>query len=331
MTEYSYDIGRATDVGNVRTVNQDSLLVRCGSFRKRLYGLLVVADGMGGMQFGERASGEVVRAFYQWWNEEFPQYREEDLVWEAVSDALDQVLRTADVHIREYCAEENVKSGTTVSLAFLVDQYYMIKQCGDSRIYLVGENGLSQITKDHTWVQREMELGNLTPEEAQVHRMRHVLTNAVGAGRELRIDTFGGELAEGESLLLCSDGFYDYLDETDEGILMTENPAQTRLIAVTNHIKENKFEGIRFEINNSEYCKFGKIKAGDSALLYSDSMLTRMDIEIIMQKLSSVKQTDSGLDLEERLQKSMDEIMRRIRSRGEKEEIAAIFIRMDKK
>lgn len=238
MTEYSYDIGRATDVGNVRTVNQDSLLVRCGSFRKRLYGLLVVADGMGGMQFGERASGEVVRAFYQWWNEEFPQYREEDLVWEAVSDALDQVLRTADVHIRKYCAEENVKSGTTVSLAFLVDQYYMIKQCGDSRIYLVGENGLSQITKDHTWVQREMDLGNLTPEEAQVHRMRHVLTNAVGAGRELRIDTFGGELAEGESLLLCSDGFYDYLDETDEGILMTENPAQTRLIAVTNHIKE---------------------------------------------------------------------------------------------
>ena len=224
MTEYSYDIGRATDVGNVRTVNQDSLLV--------------VADGMGGMQFGERASGEVVRAFYQWWNEDFPQYREEDLVWEAVSDALDQVLRTADVHIREYCAEENVKSGTTVSLAFLVDQYYMIKQCGDSRIYLVGENGLSQITKDHTWVQREMDLGNLTPEEAQVHRMRHVLTNAVGAGRELRIDTFGGELAEGESLLLCSDGFYDYLDETDEGILMTENPAQTRLIAVTNHIKE---------------------------------------------------------------------------------------------
>ena len=179
-----------------------------------------------------------MRAFYQWWNEEFPQYREEDLVWEAVSDALDQVLRTADVHIREYCAEENVKSGTTVSLAFLVDQYYMIKQCGDSRIYLVGENGLSQITKDHTWVQREMDLGNLTPEEAQVHRMRHVLTNAVGAGRELRIDTFGGELAEGESLLLCSDGFYDYLDETDEGILMTENPAQTRLIAVTNHIKE---------------------------------------------------------------------------------------------
>ena len=95
--------------------------------------------------------------------------------------------------------------------------------------------------------------------------------------------------------------------------------------------QENKFEEIRFEINNSEYCKFGKIKAGDSALLYSDSMLTRMDPETILRKLNSVRQTDSDLDLEEKLQKSMDEIMRRIRSRGEKEEIAAIFIRMDKK
>ncbi|MCR5371016.1 MAG: serine/threonine-protein phosphatase [Clostridium sp.] len=238
IEEYSYDIGRATDVGNVRTVNQDSLLVRCGSFRKRLYGLLVVADGMGGMQFGERASGEVVRAFYQWWNEDFPNYREEELVWEKVSEALDRVLRTADENIREYSAREEVKSGTTVSLAFLVDQYYMVKQCGDSRVYLAGRDGLQQITKDHTWVQREVDAGNLTEEEALVHRMRHVLTNAVGAGRELRIDTFGGELSEGESLLLCSDGFYDYLDDTDVGILCTASPAQTKLIAVTDHIKE---------------------------------------------------------------------------------------------
>ncbi len=151
-----------------------------------------------------------------------------------------------------------------------------------------------------------------------------------GMCRQIR-STFLRNISEedpgGTVLLLYGKQFFSY----SNGQLSLSIYQNGESPIFTNHIKENKFEGIRFEINNSKYCKFGKIKAGDSALLYSDSMLTRMVPEIILRKLNSVKQTDSDLDLEERLQKSMDEIMRRIRSRGEKEEIAAIFIRMDKK
>lgn len=151
-----------------------------------------------------------------------------------------------------------------------------------------------------------------------------------GMCRQIR-STFLRDISEedpgGTVLLLYGKQFFSY-SNGQLSLSIYQNGESPKF---TNYIEENKFEETRFGKTNSEYCKFGKIKAGDSALLYSDSMLTRMDIEIIMQKLSSVKQTDSGLDLEERLQKSMDEIMRRIRSRGEKEEIAAIFIRMDKK
>ena len=151
-----------------------------------------------------------------------------------------------------------------------------------------------------------------------------------GMCRQIR-STFLRNISEedpgGTVLLLYGKQFFSY----SNGQLSLSIYQNGESPIFTNHIKENKFEGIRFEINNSKYCKFGKIKAGDSALLYSDSMLTRMVPEIILRKLNSVKQTDSDLDLEERLQKGMDEIMRRIRSRGEKEDIAAIFVRMDKK
>lgn len=152
-----------------------------------------------------------------------------------------------------------------------------------------------------------------------------------GMCRQIR-STFLRNISEedpgGTVLLLYGKQFFSY-SSGQLSLSIYQNGESPKF---TNHIEEkDKFEEIRFEINNSEYCKFGKIKAGDSALLYSDSMLTRMDPEVILRKLISVKQTDSGLDLEESLQKSMDEVMRRIRSRGEKEEIAAIFIRMDKK
>ena len=142
-----------------------------------------------------------------------------------------------------------------------------------------------------------------------------------GMCRQIR-STFLRNISEedpgGTVLLLYGKQFFSY----SNGQLSLSIYQNGESPIFTNHIEEkDKFEGIRF----------GKIKAGASALLYSDSLLTRMDPEVILRKLISVKQTDSGLDLEESLQKSMDEVMRRIRSRGEKEEIAAIFIRMDKK
>ena len=151
-----------------------------------------------------------------------------------------------------------------------------------------------------------------------------------GMCRQIR-STFLRNISEedpgGTVLLLYGKQFFSY-SNGQLSLSIYQNGESPKF---TNNIEENKFEEIRFGKTNSEYCKFGKIKTGASALLYSDSLLTRMDSETVMRKLNSVKQADSDFDLEERLQKSMDEIMRRIRSRGEREEIAAIFIRMDKK
>lgn len=198
-----YDVAGITHVGKVRTVNQDRMLIRTGMAGGVRTALLAVADGMGGLACGERASALVVENLQRWW-----EARATTVEPQRLSEALDAVLYEAHREIYYLGEELNSQTGSTLSLLYLWGESYLIKQIGDSRVYALEEGAVRQLTTDQTWCNRMIETGELTPEEARRHRLRHALVNALGVSSELEIATESGTARRGSGFLLCSDGFY---------------------------------------------------------------------------------------------------------------------------
>ena len=206
------DVGFVSEPGNQRPDNQDSLIVRRGQLDGRDFVLLAVADGMGGMSQGDRASCIAALLLGQWWEGELPTLlTQKPFSWENLSNALTEVISHINQAIRNGNTTEE-KSGTTLSLLFYMDGRYLLRQVGDSRIYLLRQGQVFQVTKDQTWCQQEIDHGRLTPEEALTHKMRHVLISALGIREDYICQESWGEAMEGDWLLVCSDGFYNELD-----------------------------------------------------------------------------------------------------------------------
>lgn len=187
----------ATDVGRVRTVNEDSFLVAPPVF--------VVADGMGGYELGDVASAIVV--------EEFEALRDCAVV--EPSD-LESCISRARARIRAL-ATDTTAPGSTVLAAAYVEQsargYWVIAHEGDSRAYQWNRGDLTRITKDHSIVQELIDEGRITDEEAQVHPERHIITRALGGSASSGPDFSLVPVEEGSRLLLCSDGLTGELSE----------------------------------------------------------------------------------------------------------------------
>ncbi|MFN2272142.1 MAG: Stp1/IreP family PP2C-type Ser/Thr phosphatase [Anaerolineae bacterium] len=211
-------VGWATDVGRVRTHNEDTALVitaaHDGDGAMPKVGLFVLADGMGGHQSGEVASSLAARAVAHYITHEFylPALlgQEPDTNQPALRDVLIDAVRAAN----EIVAERVPGGGTTLTCALMLDLRAYIAHVGDSRAYIVTTEGkLDQITHDHSLVDRLVELGQLTPDEAAIHPQKNVLYRAVGQGGDLEVDTYMRTVSAGEKLLLCSDGLWGIVDE----------------------------------------------------------------------------------------------------------------------
>ncbi|WAC52072.1 PP2C family protein-serine/threonine phosphatase [Frigoribacterium sp. SL97] len=189
-----------SNVGKIRSNNQDS-----GYAGTQLF---VVADGMGGHAGGDVASAIAIRRI-----------RETDRVYTSPGDAefaLQSSLIAANQLLAETVFEhqELTGMGTTVSAMLRVGDSMAIAHIGDSRIYLFRQGELSQITADHTFVQRLVDSGRITPEEAAVHPRRSVLMRVLGdvdAAPEIDTATLGTQ--PGDRWLICSDGLSSYLAE----------------------------------------------------------------------------------------------------------------------
>lgn len=184
-----------SEAGRVRAVNQDSFFV--GELPGRGY-LAMVADGMGGHQSGEVASRkaiDIVRA-------ELERSRLHPPV------ALARAVRSANLGIIEYASNhpESFGMGTTLTVVYLDDQVGLVAHVGDSRAYLIRGDEVRQLTHDHSWVADRVRQGLLTEGEARRHRYRNIITNALGAGSEIRLDVLHFPVEEGDRILLCSDG-----------------------------------------------------------------------------------------------------------------------------
>ena len=217
-----------TDVGVVRSGNEDNFLLDCAQ------GLFIVADGMGGHAAGEVASEMAVNIV----SRELGSLR--GLPDGEAASRLRTAIRKANGAIFERTLAEHEKRGmgTTATVMVLFSQRYMIGQVGDSRAYLLREGRLLQLTKDHSYVQEQVDAGLLTPEQARTHPYSNVITRCVGANEDVAPDVYFGNLERNDLVLLASDGLTGMLeDEQLARILTTEdNPesAVNRMIADAN-------------------------------------------------------------------------------------------------
>ncbi|PJF36788.1 MAG: serine/threonine-protein phosphatase [Candidatus Thermofonsia Clade 1 bacterium] len=205
--------GANSHKGMVRANNQDSLFAllsaQQGAQPMPDFGLFVVADGMGGHEYGERASALAVRVVSQHILQNYYLKRlaeAEDLyIGEILSEALEKA--------NQVVAREAPEGGTTVTVAVVHGTIAYFAHVGDSRAYYITEDGIVQLTKDHSLVQRLVDLDHLTPDEAAVHPQRNVLYRAIGQNENLEVDSFMKPLEDGARLLLCSDGLWNLVDE----------------------------------------------------------------------------------------------------------------------
>ena len=202
----------ATHIGKIRTGNEDSYRVLVGKDAPtEINALMVVADGMGGHASGEVASAMTVDGL----TSRLTRHPlESPMTGEDYSHILGQTLN--EVNHEVYLAGRNPEHqgmGTTCTAAALKGYQLYIAHVWDSRGYILRSGKLVQITRDHSWVAEQVEADNLTPEEAEVHPYRNVVTRAIGPNQDVQVDTFVKSVSPGDRVLLCSDGLQSVVDD----------------------------------------------------------------------------------------------------------------------
>jgi len=192
-----------TDVGVVRSGNEDNYLMVPEQ------AVFIVADGMGGHAAGEVASEMAVRIIAQ----QLGDVR--GLDENSASHQIREAIREANAQIFDRTLTEHDKRGmgTTATALVLMGPRYLIGQVGDSRAYLLRNGKLVQLTKDHSYVQEQVDAGYLTPEDARTHPYSNVITRCVGANEDVVPDTYLGTLRVGDVFLLASDGLTGMIDD----------------------------------------------------------------------------------------------------------------------
>jgi serine/threonine protein phosphatase PrpC len=188
----------ASDTGRKRRRNEDSYVIAPPLF--------AVADGMGGAQAGEIASKLAAAAL-------------EDTDSGALSgeDRVTSLIQEANRRVYERSNEDPNASGmgTTITVALVEDSGVTIGHVGDSRAYRYRDGSIEQITEDHSLVNELMKSGKLSPEEAETHPQRSVITRALGTDPDVDVDSFTVEANVGDVFLLCSDGLTTMVDDDD--------------------------------------------------------------------------------------------------------------------
>ena len=206
----------------IRAGNEDNFFADTNGPR----GLFVVADGMGGHAAGEVASEMAVHILTR----ELLQAASFDEA--RATECVAEALRRANVAIYQRTAEEVEKQGmgTTASVLFLLGARYVIGQVGDSRVYLLRDGRLRQLTKDHSYVQEQVDAGRLTVEQARYHPYSNVITRCVGASPAVEPDVYEGEVQAGDVFLVASDGLTGMVDDRRLQQLLLSRATPARVV-----------------------------------------------------------------------------------------------------
>lgn len=222
-----------SDAGLERPRNEDNYCYVEGNETA----LLAVADGMGGHVGGDVASYLAVKTLLDLFCSEYN---------DAFQDAnilpyIEKIVKKANREIYQTALQEPEKMGmgTTLTMGMIRERVFYWGHVGDSRAYLIHQNFLEQITRDHSLVEEMVSKGKITPREARFHPQRNVLTRVLGTSQHVNVDLGKLELAENNDLLLCTDGLTSLLDEDEiHQVIMNyrENPEEvaTYLIDMAN-------------------------------------------------------------------------------------------------
>jgi PPM family protein phosphatase len=225
------EVASLTDIGRLRGNNEDSSLYWEPDSDKefaRKGRLAVIADGMGGYEGGQEASRlavETVRFVY-------------DHDFDDAQNALVTGLRSAHDTIQRYAEQHPQFSGmgTTCTALAIVERSLYFAHIGDSRLYLLRAGATSRLTRDHSYVSRLVENGIVRSEDAESHPQRHILTAALGSGREVIPDKPEHPIAldEGDVLVLCTDGLWSVVGEVELARLALSQPPAEACASMVN-------------------------------------------------------------------------------------------------
>jgi len=215
-------------VGKQREHNEDSVLAitstLSGGAENIPFGIYIVADGMGGHQFGEVASNAAIRIMGGNIMKKFHSYLF-NLPTQNLQDPLQELMEISINEAHQYVQREAPGSGTTVTAALVLGQQVTIAHVGDSRAYAVFPDGrVDPLTRDHSLVKRLEELGHLSKDEAANFPHRNVLIRALGQGEALEADIFTIPFPQTGYLMICSDGLWGVISEKDIHRAVVEAP-----------------------------------------------------------------------------------------------------------
>lgn len=209
-----------TDTGISKNTNQDSVLLKHAKCNTGEILLAIICDGMGGLSKGELASATAIREFSRWFEEELP-YELENLDMQIVGAKWTLMMKDLNARILEYGQKIGISIGTTFTGLLIVNDKYLIGHVGDTRVYFIN-TAVRQLTRDQTFVAREIQRGTLTPEQAKKDKRRNMLLQCIGASERVEPDILQGECEKGV-YMLCSDGFRHEI--TDAEIYQFLNPS----------------------------------------------------------------------------------------------------------
>jgi PPM family protein phosphatase len=258
-------VAGASDPGRKRRRNEDSYVIDPPLF--------AVADGMGGAQAGEIASKLAASA-----------------VRSGDPGRLEELIQEANRRVHQRSVEDAAASGmgTTLTVAEIVGERVTIGHVGDSRAYLVRDGSLEQLTQDHSLVAELVRSGKLTPEEAEQHPQRSVITRALGTDPDVDVDTFAVEPRSGDLFLLCSDGLTSMVDDRMIERLVEEKRGdldglvKALIRAANKGGGEDNITVVAFEIADGDIDAVAETRTmhavdGDAAEFDEDDTLTEAD------------------------------------------------------
>ena len=204
-----------TDIGIRKSTNQDSVAIRIIDTPDGQVAFGIVCDGMGGLSKGELASKEVITSFCRWFDEEFiTQVLDDSFSPLRLRDDWNSIIQTENRLLSVYGSDNNIMLGTTVSAILMYRNDFYIVHVGDSRVYELHDS-VRILTKDQTFVAREIAAGRMTPEEAKIDPRRSVLLQCVGASAKVTPDFLKGKIQRNAVYFVCSDGFRHQISEEE--------------------------------------------------------------------------------------------------------------------
>lgn len=232
-----------TDIGIRKKTNQDSALIMEAETDLGRVLLTVICDGMGGLAKGEVASSAVIKAFSQWFQNELPAVLATENIRDRVFSSWEKITFSCNDKIADYGRMHGVSMGTTLAALLIVQNDYYIINIGDSRVYCISDN-VYRLTKDQTFIQREMDMGRMTYEEAMNSPQKNVLLQCIGASNFIDPEFRSGKCSPNQVFMLCSDGFRHVISEQEiyenlnPAVLVSEEAMAQRATYLTNLNKQ---------------------------------------------------------------------------------------------